>query len=99
EHEMQLFADARRAELEAGTERPGDDTERLAVQGLATLRDAERLGARGPARVRASQVFQWLDRGTDALNELETGLRLEPQASELHEAFQQLYWGMGMRAE
>src|SRR5690606_32592523 len=36
ENEMQLFADARRAEMAEGIERPGEEVEQLAVQLLAT---------------------------------------------------------------
>lgn len=99
EHEMQIFVDARRQEMADGVERPGDSVTDRANEVLATLTAAEQLGAGARARVRKSQVYQWMNKQTEALGELEAAVVAEPASAEANNALQQLYWGMDMRAE
>jgi Tfp pilus assembly protein PilF len=97
--QMQVFVAARRAELAAGAERPDASVVKLANQVLATLKTAADQKVAGSAHVRSSRVYQWLGRTNEALQELETAIRLEPTGAEAHDALQNLYWGMDMRSE
>lgn len=97
DNEMQLFVDARNAEVEEQRD-PEPATIELANAVLGRLAYA-RQGAAGAAAVRAARVYQWLNRPNEALTELQRGIEAAPQDGAVHDAFLDLHRQHGRMAE
>ena len=99
DNQMQLFVEARRAErsTEDGEITPSTDRKAQAV--LLSCNQALEYGAGTRARRLSAQVFQWLDRASQAISVLEAGIKESPAEASLHEELQNLYLALGHRLE
>ncbi|MEM7201596.1 MAG: hypothetical protein AAF628_15105 [Planctomycetota bacterium] len=97
DHELQLFTDLRRSELEA-QEDITDGTRQQAEAVLARLEFAKN-GAAGPAHRKAAVVYQWLGQYTNALAELERGILADPGEASVHQEYQRLHFDLDRRRE
>ena len=99
DNQMQTFVDVRRGELAAGEERPSDDATAAANKVLTLLASAERAAPVAGAFRRRADLYQWMNRHKDAIEELDNGIRAHPTSNELHQRLQDYYWGRDAYAE
>ncbi|MHC4918822.1 MAG: hypothetical protein ACYTKC_04440 [Planctomycetota bacterium] len=93
-HELRIFIEARRPELEAGEQAMGAATFEKANTVLARLEKAKQTGTdatRGDAFIHAALALEWMSRTLEAIHELERGLAVVPDYMPLHNHFQQLH--------
>ena len=89
DNEMQIFVAARREELAGENKDLQEGTARKA-QAVLTSLEAAKLHAPGPAFLKASLVYRWLNRTIDELDQLERGIHVAPDDFALHNRLRDL---------
>ena len=79
---------------ENGFVRPGVEARQHAAMALSMLENVQRTMPNDGYGL-AANVYQWLGQHDEALATLERGIRADPNASELHDRYQDIYVEMG----
>jgi len=101
-HELRIFIEARRPEIQAGEQDMAAGTFEKANTVMMRLEKAKQTGTeatRGDAFVQASLTWEWMGRTLEAIHELERGLAVAPGYRPLHGHFMQLHKRMERQAE
>lgn len=101
-HELRIFIEARKPEIQEGQQALGASTLEKANTVMARLEKAKQTGTeatRGEAFILAALCWQWMGRTLEAIQELERGLAVAAGHRPLHAYFQQLHVRMERQRE